>query len=86
MARFYFDWRDNGDLTIDDEGIDFADFQSVKTEAARSLIEHARDIVPGHDRRTLSIEARDDTGGLVLKTILIFEVQLTLKAEAPALR
>jgi hypothetical protein len=75
VALYYFDWRDNDQFIEDDEGLECADLQQVKTEAARALIDHARDVFPGHDRRELAIEVRSARNQPILKTILILEVQ-----------
>ena len=75
MARYFFDWRDNANFDEDDEGIELPDLQAVKVEASRSLLERARDILPGSDRHSLSIEVRDNSGRRLLSIILILEIR-----------
>jgi hypothetical protein len=75
MARYFFDWRDNENFDEDDEGVELPDLEAVKIEASRSLIERARDILPGLDRHSLSIEVRDESGRPLLSIILILEVR-----------
>jgi hypothetical protein len=75
MARYFFDWRDNANFDEDDEGIELPDLQAVKVEASRSLLERARDILPGLDRHSLSIEVRDNSGRRLLSIILILEIR-----------
>ena len=75
MARYFFDWRDNENFDEDDEGVELPDLQAVKVEASRSLLERARDIMPGLDRHSLSIEVRDESGRPLLSIILILEIR-----------
>ncbi len=42
---YFFDTRDNGTFIEDDVGIDFADLDAVKAQAAVSLAELARDVL-----------------------------------------
>jgi hypothetical protein len=44
--RYFFDTRDNGTFIQDDVGVECADMDAVKTEAALSLAELARDVLP----------------------------------------
>lgn len=46
MPLYYFDTRDNYQLIVDDEGLDYPNLDTVKIEAARSLAELARDAFP----------------------------------------
>ena len=74
MPRFYFDTRDNDDFVADDTGLDLASVQIAKEEAARALVDLARDLLPAAVMRTLSIDVRDDQGP-VLRAILRFDVE-----------
>jgi hypothetical protein len=69
---YFFDTRDNGSFVKDDMGIDCADLDSVKREAALSLAELARDVLPGSIERVLSVEVRDGIQP-VLRDVLTFE-------------
>jgi hypothetical protein len=82
MARHFFDWRDNKDFDEDEEGMELPDLEAVKAEACRSLLERARDILPGLDRHSLSIDVRDEGGRRLLSIILILEI----RALAPDVR
>jgi hypothetical protein len=76
MPRFYLDSHD-GDIFIEDEeGLEFSDLEAVKVEAARALADLAREVIPGSERRKLWIEVRDEARRPVLKTVMIFEVQV----------
>ncbi|WP_202295178.1 DUF6894 family protein [Mesorhizobium sp. 131-2-1] len=39
MALYYFDVDDNGNIFADDQGIECADFNQVKQEAIRTLVD-----------------------------------------------
>lgn len=70
--RYFFDTRDNGTFIEDDLGIDFADLDAVKKQAALSLAELARDVLPGSIKRVLSVEVRD-VAQPILRDVLTFE-------------
>jgi len=72
---YFFDTRDNGSFIKDDVGIECADLDSVKREAALSLTELARDVLPGSIERVLSVEVRDAFQP-VLRDVLTFEAIL----------
>jgi hypothetical protein len=69
---YFFDTRDNGSFIKDVVGIECADLDSVKREAALSLTELAREVLPGSIERVLSVEVRDAFQP-VLKDVLTFE-------------
>ena len=70
--RYFFDTRDNGTFIQDDVGVECADIDAVKTEAALSLAELARDVLPGSIERILAVEVRNGTRA-ILKDVLTFE-------------
>lgn len=70
--RYFFDTRDNGTFIQDDIGIEFPDLDAVKTQAALSLAEFARDVLPGSIKRVLSVEVRDLIQP-ILRDVLTFE-------------
>jgi len=72
MPRYFFDTRNNDDFVEDDEGLELPDIAAVKDQAAKSLAELARDVLPGSARRHLSVEARDAEGP-VLVAMMMFE-------------
>ena len=41
--RYYFNFED-GEIALDDEGMEFADFGDVKTEALRTMVDMLRDL------------------------------------------
>jgi len=72
---YFFDTRDNGTFIEDDLGIDCVDLEVVKTQAALSLAELARDVLPGSIKRVLLVEVRDAIRP-ILKDVLTFEAIL----------
>jgi hypothetical protein len=47
---YFFDTRDNDTFIEDDVGVEYPHIEAVKAEAARSLAELARDVIPGHSQ------------------------------------
>jgi hypothetical protein len=74
MPLFYFDHRDGDHFLRDDDGLEFDGVEAARDEAARSLAERARDVLPGVIRRVLAVEVRDETKELLLEARLVFEV------------
>ena len=72
---YFFDTRDNGTFIEDDVGIECADLEAVRTQAALSLAELARDVLPGSIKRVLSVEVRDATQR-IRRDVLTFEAIL----------
>jgi hypothetical protein len=73
MPRYYFDFRDEDAFTRDSDGVELTGIEAAQNEAARSLGEMARDVLPGTVRRVLTAEVRDDKEPL-LEARLVFEV------------
>lgn len=79
MPRYYFDLMDADGLVMDDEGREMKDLHAVQIEAARSLVDMARDSLmetTAPSVEQLSIRVRDDEG-LVLNLGFKFEVERT---------
>ena len=79
MPLYYFDFLDSGGLLVDDEGRELNDLQAVQTEAARSLIDMARDsLLDGAagwiDR--IAVQVRDEAGP-VMNVRFKFEIDRT---------
>ena len=76
MPRYYFDIREGDDLAPDEEGMELSSLRAVQEEAARTLVEMARDSVLGQNDgagRQMAIEVRDDDGPL-LQLKFTFEI------------
>jgi|EndMetStandDraft_7_1072992.scaffolds.fasta_scaffold48424_4 hypothetical protein len=78
MPLYYFDFLDSGGLLVDDEGRELSDLQAVQTEAARSLIDMARDsLLDGAgliDR--IAVQVRGEAGP-VMNVGFRFEIEKT---------
>jgi hypothetical protein len=74
MPRYYFDLRDGDHFLRDDVGVEFGGLEAARDEAARTLGEMARDVLPGAVRRVLTIAVRDGENEPLLEARLVFEV------------
>lgn len=76
MPRYYFDLREGGEFVPDDEGMELSSMHAVQEEAARSLVDLARDNVRkrinGAGER-MAIEVRDRNGP-VMQVKFTFEI------------
>jgi hypothetical protein len=79
MTLYFFDTRDGDEFIDDDVGIDYPDLVTVKLEAARTLADLARDVIPGKVNRELAVEIRDAQGPVLIVKIT-FEA-IVLRAE-----
>ena len=82
MPRYYFDFLDNGGLLVDDEGRELGDIEAVQTEAARSLIDMARDsllnpTVGSVDQMTIQVR---NHAGPVMNVCFRFEIENPAKS------
>ncbi|UWU95363.1 DUF6894 family protein [Bradyrhizobium sp. CB1015] len=62
MSHYYFDIRDGQALSVDEEGLTLANQRAAEIEAALSLADTAKDLVPSASSCSLAIEVRDDNG------------------------
>ena len=74
MPLYYFDFRDNGVLLPDVDGLELDGIDTVRAEATGAVLQRARDLLPGAVKRELTVEVRDQTGSHVLEARLGFEV------------
>ena len=79
VPLYFFDTRDNDNFVEDDVGVELSDLDAVKAQAARSLAELARDVLPGSLQRNLAVEVRDERQP-VLQAKLRFEAHLLVGA------
>jgi hypothetical protein len=82
MAHYYFDVRDDGDLSVDDLGMDLRDIEAVQVEAMRSLGDMARDAIRSPEynvsqKRRMAIEVRDGSGP-------VLHARFTVEVERPS--
>jgi hypothetical protein len=77
MPRYYFDIHDRARSTPDDTGVELDGLEAARQEAARTLGEIARDILPNGDRHDVVIEVKDEAGQRVLVAKLSVSIELT---------
>jgi hypothetical protein len=75
MPVFFFDTRDDDSFMRDDIGIELPDIAAAKEQAALSLAELARDVLPSCMQRELAVEVRDASGP-VLAAQMRFEAMI----------
>jgi hypothetical protein len=80
---YFFDTRDNDTIIEDDVGVECGNLQAVKREAAVSLAELARDVLPGSIKRVLSVEVRSAFQP-ILTDVLTFEAMVWLTKDGIA--
>ncbi|AMY04279.1 hypothetical protein AB0V79_33065 [Mesorhizobium ciceri] len=73
MARFFFDLTDDGEVFPDPEGTEIASREAAEDEAARALLEMAKDRMPDGTFREVAIHVRDHTSKL------LFTVKVTVE-------
>jgi hypothetical protein len=75
VPRFYFDVREGGSFTPDNEGLPFDGIREARTEAARMLAEMMKDAMPDGPRYDIGVEVRDEAKRPLLKVQLTFAVE-----------
>jgi hypothetical protein len=83
LVLYFFDTRDNGAFIEDEVGIECANLEAVKREAAVSLAELARDVLPASTKRVLSVEVRNAFQP-ILTDVLTFEALVWLTKDGIA--
>jgi hypothetical protein len=74
MPHYFFDTSDGSELLRDEEGVELDGIQQARNEATRALVDLARDVIPGSERRELAIEVRDRLDVPLLRAALSFEL------------
>ncbi len=74
MPLYYFDTHDDKGVVRDDIGLEFDTLEQAKAEAARALVDIARDRVPGPDRLVFVVEVSDENKQPLLEARLMIEI------------
>lgn len=74
MPRFYFDVRDDGSFTSDDEGREIDTLDAAELAAAEAAAEIGRDRLPMSNARKVTVEMRDEHRQLVGTVMVLIEV------------
>jgi hypothetical protein len=75
VSRFYFDVREGGTLTQDQEGLDLADLDAAEREAVQAAAEIGNDILPKRHAPEIRVEVRDEHGQYVLSVAVTMSVE-----------
>jgi hypothetical protein len=76
MGKYFFDTRNCGAFIRDDDGIECADVEVVRVQAAKSLAELALDVIPQTTDCVMGVDVRNERQEVVLVTELTFKAQL----------
>ncbi|TPJ71847.1 hypothetical protein [Mesorhizobium sp. B2-7-1] len=77
--RFYFDTYEGGTLVRDEEGLDVVDLAAAKLQAAKAVVDVAKDLVPKVQIGTVAIHVRDTEGRVVCTAEVNFEARSLLE-------
>jgi len=73
MPRFFFDFHDGNEITLDAEGSDLPDMQTVRDEATETLLAIAKDALPPKgEARELSVRVRGEQNQHLLTISLVY--------------
>ena len=72
MPLYYFDIHENDEIVVDELGMDLPDLRAAAIEAAQSLSDMAKDLLPDDARYSLAIEVRSNSTPL-FKAALAYE-------------
>jgi hypothetical protein len=74
MPRFYFDVRDDGSFTPDNQGREFDSLDAAELAAAEAAAVIGQDRRPMSAARKVTVEVRDDHRQLVGTVMVLLEV------------
>jgi len=77
--RFYFDTYEGGILVSDEEGLDVVDLTAAKLQAAKAVVDVAKDLVPNLQIGTVAIHVRDSEGRVLCTAEVNFEARSLLE-------
>src|SRR4051794_1840236 len=75
MPRFYFDVREDGTFSPDDEGLEFPDLNAAEREAAEATAAMGRDRLPKRGLREIVMEVRDEDRQQLLTVTVSLHVE-----------
>jgi hypothetical protein len=76
MPRYYFDFHDDKEVTVDDEGQELSGLDAARTEARRTIGEAARDLTAKGRDGLVKVEVRDEVGALLRVAVTILTTDL----------
>jgi hypothetical protein len=76
MGIYYFHTRNCGTLLTDEEGVECADLEAVRVQAAKSLAELALEVLPRTRDCLMGVDVRNERHELVLVSELTFKAEV----------
>ncbi len=73
--RYFFDIRENGELSRDDDGVELETLEAARLEAQRALAEMAGELIRQRGRVSLVIEIRTGPDGPHVEAIAYSEIR-----------
>jgi hypothetical protein len=80
MSVYYFDTRNCGTFLTDEEGVECADLEAVRVQAAKSLGELALEVLPRTTDCVMGVDVRNERQELVLVTELTFKAEVLVSS------
>jgi len=74
MPRFYFDMRDDGSFTPDDEGLEFDSLDAAERAATEAAAKIGRERPARNATHKVTVEVRDEHRQLVGTVMVLMEV------------
>ena len=71
MPRYYFDIKDDDDVTIDDRGVDLPDLDAAIAEARQALADMVGEALQQKDHDEMAVRIRDAIDGAVLMEVTV---------------
>jgi hypothetical protein len=82
MARYFFDFYENGVLIVDEEGTDCSGIRAAKCEAILALTGSVKDALPDGDHHVFTVKVRDGAGLIVVQASILFDVEIGMDRPA----
>ena len=76
VPRYFFDLRDGERFTRDDEGTELDGVEGARREAARTLAQMGKDVLPEAVHRELALEVRTEGPEPLLRAVLVYHVEV----------
>jgi hypothetical protein len=76
VPRYFFDLRDGDMFSRDHEGTELDGVEAARREAAQTLAQMGKDVLPEAVHRELAIEVRTDGPEPLLRAVLVYRVEV----------
>ena len=79
MARYFFDFKSDAALSVDEEGVELLSSEAAHDAAVVALVDALRDsAIEGATNQRISVEVRDDVG-MVVQVSIVFRSRIIRK-------